>query len=315
MEEHSRNKILVIAGATATGKSKLACLVAEGIGGEIISADSMQIYKHLDIGTAKPTKSETETIPHHLVDFLEPNELFNVSNFHDLCCETVNEVLKRGKVPIICGGTGLYISTFINGIVFQKNTRDLKIREQLEKQLETMPLQTLYDELLGIDSQYATRIEKTDKKRIIRALEMYKTSGITPTAHETLSKQQKSPFDSMLVVLESTDRQMLYDRIETRIDQMVDEGLIKEAEFVYKNQDEFKTAAQAIGYKEFFKYLKGEETLEQAVLMLKQSTRRYAKRQITWFKRHNEAFRYDINENSIEKINSDIIKQWREFTI
>ncbi len=315
MEEYNNNKILVVAGPTATGKSKLALSLASELSGEIVSADSMQIYKHLDVGTAKPTIIEQSQVPHYLVDFLEPCELFNVSDFHNRCEQTVDDILSRNKVPIICGGTGLYISTFINGIRFSKDTANLEVRQNLKQRVQKEGLIKLYDELLNVDSDYAKRIEANDEKRILRALEIYIVSGKNATTHEMLSKQTLPKYNPMLVVLVASNRQRLYDRIEKRIDEMVEKGLLDEAKFVYDNREKFITAAQAIGYKEFFNYFDGNETHEQAVLTLKQATRRYAKRQITWFKRHCEAFKYDICENSLESIKNDIIKQWDNFKI
>ncbi len=315
MEEYNNNKILVVAGPTATGKSKLALSLASELSGEIISADSMQIYKHLDVGTAKPTIKERQAVKHHLVDFLEPCELFNVSDFHNRCEQTADDIFSRNKVPIICGGTGLYISTFINGIKFSKNTSNLEVRQNLKQRAQKEGLLKLYDELLKVDKDYAKRIETNDEKRILRALEIFIVSGQNATTHEMLSKQTPSKYNPMTVVLVASNRQYLYDRIEKRIDEMVEEGLLDEARLVFENKDVFKTAAQAIGYKEFFNYFDGNETLKQAVLMLKQATRRYAKRQITWFKRHSKALTYDICENSLESIKNDIIKQWENFRI
>ena len=285
MDNLERIKIIVIAGPTATGKTKLSVSLAKKLNAEIISADSMQIYKHLNIGTAKVTQDEMESIPHHLVDFLEPDILFSVADFVKQAHEKIIEIHKRGKLPIIVGGTGLYISSLINGITFTEEKTDLAIRSSLETELETVGLEVMYQRLLSQDPEYAVKIGMNNQKRVLRALELYQQTGITMTQQIANSKPETLPYDAKLIVLNYSDRKLLYDKINMRIDVMIGNGLLQEVKYVYQNKDKFKTAVQAIGYKELFGYINNEETLENCTNILKQSSRRYAKRQITWFKK------------------------------
>jgi len=289
-------KVLVIAGPTASGKTKLSIELAKRLNGEIISADSMQIYKYMNIGTAKPTDEEKENIPHYMLDFLEIGEKFSVAQYKDMAMKCVEDILSRGKTPIIVGGTGLYINSITEEINYdEKAEENNEIRKKLEEIAEKYGNEGLYEELRKIDPKSCERIHLNDTKRIIRALEVFKTTGITITEHQKMSKQNEKKYDYKIVGL-YMEREKLYDRINKRVDLMMEQGLLKEAEEVIKLvKDKGRlTSFQAIGYKEFLPYFRGETDLETAVSNIKQESRRYAKRQITWFKRTEGLKWFDV---------------------
>jgi len=276
------NKIIVVAGPTASGKTALGIEIAKAVNGEIISADSMQVYKGMPIATACPTEQEKAQIPHHLVEFLDSSENFSVAVWCDLARKKIKEIIARGRVPVIVGGTGLFIDSLVDNIVFEDTDIDFELREKLMKR----DSRSLYDELLSVDYDSAKDIHINNKKRIVRALELY-YSGTSKSTQNINSRQKKSPYDVLYFVLNYNDRQVLYDRINLRVDKMLEDGLVKEAKENLKKSA--STSAQAIGHKELLPYFKGEMSLESAVDNLKQKTRNYAKRQITWFKRRSDA--------------------------
>lgn len=280
---------MVIAGPTASGKTSLAVEVAKRIGGEIISADSMQIYKELDIGTAKASAAEQSIVPHHLIDIIEPNVAYSAADFVKDAAAAVEEIASRGRIPIVCGGTGFYIDSLINGAEFDDKGRDEAVRSKLAERAETGGLEAMYSELSFKDPTYAAAIHKNDAKRIIRALEIIETTGSTPTEQKARLKSGELRYNLLYFVLDAEDRKTLYSRIEQRIDRMVQSGVLDEARYVYCNRNSFSTAVQAIGYKEFFPYIEGCSSLAECVCELKTATRRYAKRQISWFKRSGHA--------------------------
>ena len=272
MEEQELQKkipLVVIVGPTASGKSKLAVELAHWLQTEIVSADSMQIYRGMQIGTAKPTVEEMEGIVHHLIDFVELNEPFSVADYVAHAKTCVERIAQKGKIPILAGGTGLYINSF----------------EQLAEKAREQGVQALVEELRSFDPQSAERIDSHNVGRIIRAIEIYRTTGMTMTEHVEQSRRIPSPYSACIIGLDYTDRAILYDRINRRVDQMLHMGLIEEAKQVLSEQDG-KTALQAIGYKELLPYFQGDFTLEEAVEHMKRETRRYAKRQLTWFRRN-----------------------------
>ncbi len=282
-------KVLVIAGPTASGKTKVAVELAKRIDGEIISADSMQIYKYMNIGTAKPTEEEKENIPHYMLDILDVGDSFSVAQYKERANKYIEEILNRGKTPIIAGGTGLYINSITEEINYDEKAEENKeFREELEKIAEKYGNDRLYEELGRVDEEAVKRIHINDTKRIIRALEVFKTTGTTITEHQKMSKQNEKKYDYKIVGL-YIEREKLYERINKRVDLMMEQGLLSEAENVIKMiSDKGKlTSFQAIGYKEFVPYFNGEISLDEAILNIKQESRRYAKRQITWFKRTN----------------------------
>ncbi len=278
----SKTKLIVVAGPTASGKTALAIELARRLSGEIISADSMQVYKGMSVATAAPTQDELEAAPHHLVEFLDKSESYSVSDFCDLAREKIDEITARGKLPIIAGGTGLFIDSLVDNIIFTPAKADAELRTRLlEKSGEE-----LYEELLSVDREAALKIHKNNKTRVARALEIYYSSGETKTQQNINSRKEESPYDVLYFVIGYRDRALLYDRINRRVDIMLENGLLDEAR---ENQNRLGTAAQAIGHKELAPYFDGSLSLDEAVDKLKQETRHYAKRQITWFKRRQGA--------------------------
>lgn len=304
----SKPLVVIISGPTASGKTGLSIEIAKRFNGEIVSADSMQIYKSMDIATAKPTKDETAEIRHHLIDFVEANENFSVAKYKQIALSAIDNILSRGKLPIVCGGTGLYIDTLMNNTVFL-DYEDSGIRERLEKRKESDGIESLYEELKKVDPDTACRLHLNDSKRIIRALEVYYLTGKTISEQNSLSHKEESPYDFLLFVLSAHNREILYKRINDRVDKMLDMGLVEEAGSFFAS-DISKTAKQAIGYKELKPYLDGEISLETAVEKLKMETRRYAKRQLTWFRnKKNVNWLYIDDEKSVSDECAQIISQ------
>lgn len=276
-------KVVVIVGPTASGKTAVSIELAKKINGEIISADSMQIYKDMDIGSAKPTKEEMQGIPHYMIDVVEANEVFNVAKYKEMAEECIEKILAKNKVPIIVGGTGLYVSTLTKGVEFSDIENDLEYRDELTKiSLEENGVDKLFDMLKGIDPEAAEIIDKNNVRRVIRALEIYKVTGKTKTQVDRESLKELK-YDYKVFGL-NWDRQELYDRIDKRVDIMLDMGLLDEVKKV-NEKGISPTALQGLGYKEIIEYFNNEITLEEAIEKIKQETRRYAKRQMTWFKK------------------------------
>ena len=283
MEE--RKKIVVICGPTASGKTGLSLFLSSRLNGEIISADSMQVYRKLDVGTAKATTAEQAVAPHHLVDFLDPDEPYNVEIFTRLAKEKIDDISSRNNLPFIVGGTGLYIESLVNGITFTEQNSDKTVRKQLENQLSELGKEHMYNKLVEIDPEYARTVHPNNAVRVLRALEIYYATGTTMTQQIASSKPSEKPYDALLIAITFKDREKLYENINRRVDVMVEDGVLEEAEYVYKNKDRFVNSAAAIGYKEFFPYFEGEKTLEECIEDLKTGSRHYAKRQLTWFNR------------------------------
>jgi len=300
-----KTKVIAIVGPTAVGKTDLSIAIAKRFQGEIISGDSMQIYKGMDIGTSKITEEEKEGIPHHMIDIKEPEESFSAAEFQHLVKGHIEDISGRGKLPIIVGGTGLYIQAALYNYNFAKEPRDESKTKHLEQQIEKFGITPFYQRLEKIDPEQAKKIHPNNHRRVIRALEIYETTGMTMTAYQ---KQQTltTPYDFLLVGLDM-DREILYNRINTRVDKMVDNGLVREVQSLYDNGLENTQAMKAIGYKEFIPYLKEEDTLEHSVELLKRNSRRYAKRQITWFKNKMPVTWYFIDPASIEEKFSSIL--------
>ena len=287
LADRQRQPVLVICGPTASGKSATAILVAQAINGEIISADSMQIYRGLDIGTAKVTPEEQQQVPHHLIDCCEPGDFFSVAAFKTLAAQAILDIQARGHVAIICGGTGQYISALVEGIDFVEIEADPQLREQLNHRAAHEGLEQLYAELQQIDPQAASVIKPRDQKRIIRALEVFYQTGKRQSEHQAESKLNGPSFDFMIFCL-THDRPVLYERINRRVVAMFAAGLVEEVRGLMKNHPALRngsTAWQAIGYKEVLAFLNGEQTEQAAIDLIAQSSRRYAKRQLTWFRR------------------------------
>lgn len=289
--------VLAVVGPTASGKTKLSVELAKALNGEIVSADSMQIYKGMDIGTAKPTFEEMQGIPHHLMGFLDSKENFSVAIYVEMAHKIIADIHSKGKLPIVTGGTGLYVDSLLNSIKFFDNTSDDSIRDKYSKLLEEKGLDYLLEKLKKIDYEtYEKLLEQRNAKRIIRALEFFEVTGKTISEQNRLSKQD-SPYNPIKIGLTCRDRQVLYDRINLRVDLMLKDGLLEEAEKVL-NSDLSNTAEKAIGYKELIPYFNGESTLDECVEVLKMNTRRYAKRQLTWFRRDQEINWIYIDEHN-----------------
>lgn len=280
-----KTKVIVIVGPTASGKTSLGIHIAKQFGGEVISGDSMQIYEKMDIATAKPTAEEMDGVKHHLIGFVNPQDEYSVASFCEDAKKAVSEIKEKGKVPIIVGGTGLYIDSFINNITFFQDASSEKIREELYNELNEFGIEKLYNELISVDSEAAKKIHPNNEVKVIRALEIYRTTGKNLTEQNEQSHQSESEYEPLYIGISYKDREKLYDRINKRVDIMCDNGLLDEAKEFYKEYAS-KTAVNAIGYKELKPFIDGEKTLEECANHLKQSTRRYAKRQLTWFNRN-----------------------------
>ncbi len=286
IENVIKTKIIAVAGPTASGKSALALELARRHGGEIISCDSMQVYKRMNIGTAKPTAEETEEVRHHLIDCIEPHIAFSCEDYVTAAGSAIADCSARGKLPIICGGTGLYLDALLRGGNSAPSVSDDSIRKELCARAEREGIMPLYDELCLVDPESAAAIHPNNEKRVIRALEIYRACGRKKSELDAESKAVECPYDACVGVLVYSNRDTLYHRIEKRVDAMLADGLLDEtaalrAEGVFEKNS---TAAQAIGYKELLGYIEGRESLEEAVERLKMATRRYAKRQMTWFR-------------------------------
>lgn len=311
-----RRKLVVLTGPTAVGKTKLSIELAKKIGGEIISADSCQVYKHMDIGSAKIHLEEMEGIPHYLIDELEPDEEFNVVVFQQKTKQYMEEIYKRGHVPILVGGTGFYIQAVLYDIDFSKDDDNHQIREELEVLAKEKGAEYMHRELRKIDPASADAIHANNVKRVIRALEYYKLTGKKISEHNEEQRKKDSPYDFSYFVL-NDHRELLYERIDKRVDEMVTEGLLEEVQKLKSmGYDRSLVSMQALGYKEILSYLEGEISLEEAIYIIKRDTRHFAKRQITWFKREKEVtwvnkpeFDYDNDKilNFMQKhINSSV---------
>ncbi len=292
--------VIVVCGPTASGKTALAVSLAEIFGCEVISCDSMQIYKHMRIATAKPTEEEMRGIRHHLIDFLEPNQEFSVADYVRLASECISDISSRGKIPLICGGTGLYVSSLIDNIGFDDTCSSTEVRNELSKLADEKGGEYLLKLLNEFDPETAQRLHPNNIPRIIRAIEVYKVSGTTMSEAIKRSKRE-SPYEPCMIGITCSDRQKLYDRINLRVDKMLDMGLLAETESVLSDSD-LKTSFQAIGYKELAPYFNGEKSLDECIEKLKRETRRYAKRQLTWFRR----------DDRIHWIYSDLYSEYSE---
>lgn len=278
-----KKKVIVICGPTASGKTSLGIQIAKLVNGEIISADSMQIYKDMDIGSAKPTIEERAQAVHHLVDFVDPDRRYSVADFKKDAESKIKEILEKNKVPIIVGGTGLYVNSLIYNIHYNEVETDLEYR----KMLENIDVKDLYKMAEGIDSDALKKIASTDRKRISRILEIYHSTGKTKTELEKESRHEPE-YDYKIFVL-NMDRQKLYDRINLRVDLMIKDGLVDEVKRMLEKYSEFPTAMQGLGYKEIVDYLNGNCSLDEAIEKIKLETRRYVKRQLTWFRSYDDA--------------------------
>lgn len=299
----SKPKVIVICGPTASGKTALSIELAKKINGEIVSADSMQIYKDMNIGTAKTTTEEMQGIKHYLQDFVEPDKRYSVADYKIDAEKAIEEILSKGKIPIVVGGTGLYVDSLIYGIEYQEIKFDEKYRKELEDIALKNGLETLYKKAQDIDPEAIKKISCNDKKRIMRVLEIYKATGKTKTEQEIESRKKEVKYDYKVFAID-WEREKLYERINKRVDIMIEKGLIEEVENLLKKYKEFPTAMQGLGYKEVVEYLNGYLTKEEMIDKIKQETRRYAKRQITWFRKNKQTIW--IGPQDLQKILDEI---------
>ena len=282
-------KLAVITGPTATGKTRLGILLAQRLDGEIISGDSMQIYRGMDIGTAKPTPAERAAAPHHLIDAADPSEEWSVSRYVEAADAAAQEILSRGKLPVVVGGTGLYIDSLVRGLDFcERSGAEDICRAELEERYDEIGGEGLLRELAQVDPERASKLHAADKKRIVRAMEVYLLTGKTITEHDAESAARAPRYDAAYIVLDYAERARLYARIDARVDEMVEQGLFEEVERLSR-AGLSATARQAIGYKEPAAALAGELSRAEAVELIKRESRRYAKRQLTWLRRKPDA--------------------------
>ncbi len=297
-----KSKVIVICGPTASGKTALSIELAKRINGEVVSADSMQIYKDMDIGSAKVTKEEMQGIKHYLVDCVSPDERYSVANYKLDAKKAIEEILKKGKTPIVVGGTGLYIDALIYEIEYQ----DVKINESYRKELESIKqnqgLEVLYERAVKIDPEAMKKISPNDSKRIMRVLEIYEATGKNKTEQEAESRLKEIPYNYKVFAI-TMDREKLYERVNKRVDIMIENGLIEEVKELLKKYKEFPTAMQALGYKEVKEYLDGKLTKQEMIDKIKQESRRYAKRQLTWFRKNKQTIWIDGLNDMQKNIN------------
>ncbi len=309
-----KQKLIVLTGPTAVGKSKLSIALAKTIGGEIISADSMQVYKYMNIGTDKISPEKMDGVPHHLIDFLEPSEDFNVFEFQKLVKESIEDIASRGHVPIIVGGTGFYIQAVLYDIDFTETEEDDSYRKELERRALTEGVHVLHEELRAVDPESAEAIHENNSKRVIRALEYYKKTGRPISQHNKEQRERTSPYDFKYFVL-TDDREVLYSRIDKRVDLMIEEGLEAEVKELSKlGIPRTATSMQGLGYREMFGYLDGEYDLDRAIYLIKRNTRHFAKRQLTWFKREEDVIWIDKRDfdRDEEKILKEIVRIYEQ---
>lgn len=306
-------KLLVIAGPTASGKTALGIRLALKLQGEIVSADSMQIYRDMDIGTAKADSQERSAVPHHMLDLLEPGENYSVSRYVHDATAVCESLFSRGVQPLIVGGTGLYIDALLAGENFAATEEDRRLREELSTAYDLLGGEAMRERLRAVDPERAQKLAPTDRRRIIRALEIYTLTGKTMTSHDDESRLREPAYQALYIVLEYADRTLLYRRIEQRVDWMCENGLFEETEALLRRGiSPESTCMQAIGYRQAAQAIRGEVSREEAVLQIKQATRRYAKRQLTWFRRRDDALRLQPDRMSEEEMLARILCAFRE---
>lgn len=301
-----KRPLVILTGPTAVGKTSLSLSLAKELDGEIVSADSMQVYRYMDIGTAKIREEERQGIPHHLIDVLDPWEDFNVVRFQKMAREALEEIWERGHIPIVTGGTGFYIQALLYDIHFTENNEDSSLRKDLENYARENGAEALHSRLVEVDEKAASQIHFNNVKRVIRALEFYYQTGKKISEHNEEERKRTSPYDFKYFVL-NDEREHLYARINQRVDLMMEEGLVEEVQKLKEmGCDSTMVSMQGLGYKEILSYLEGECTLDEAVYKIKRDTRHFAKRQITWFKRERDVIwlhkpDYDYDETKIRE--------------
>ena len=303
-------RVVAIGGPTATGKTALSVALAKEFGGEVVNADSMQIYRGLDIGTAKPTAEERQGIPHHLMDFLPPEAPYSVADFTAAAAPLIEQLNSAGKLPIVTGGTGLYITSLMKGTAFAPEKTDPAIRARLQTEADEQGSAALYARLQQIDPAYAEKLHPNNLPRVIRALELFEATGRRMSEQQRAALAAEPPYRSLCICLTCRDRAELYRRIDRRVDSMLQNGVLEEAKLVYDNRETYRTAAQAIGYKEFFPYFAGEMPLYDCANRLKQATRNYAKRQLTWFRHQANGVWLYVDEEPPAPRATELVRQF-----
>ncbi len=309
-----RYPLLVVLGPTAVGKTELSLKIAKHINGEIISADSMQIYRKMDIGTAKASESDRKQVRHHLIDIVDPDQDFSVADYQKRVDDLIPKIVKKGKIPILVGGTGLYIKAIIQGFLFPEMETNMELRSKLEKEAEKYGNEYVHNKLEEIDIELANKLHPNDLRRVIRGIEVYKETGNTITYYK--KKQEATPmrYNALKIGL-TREREMLYERINQRINIMIENGLINEVKNLLDNGYDIRmTALQGLGYKEIIRYINNEYSYDEAVRILKRDTRHFAKRQITWFKRDNDINWFNLSQKNAEQAFKeivDLIEEWR----
>lgn len=304
-------RLIAIFGPTASGKTRLAAALGKHFGGEVVSADSMQIYSGMQIGTARPTEAEMDGVPHHLMGFLSPEQTFSVAQYVPLAKRTIGEIAARGKLPILAGGTGLYLSSVLQNLKFTETPTDPALRASLQKRAGEEGADTLYRELEAIDPQYAANVHPNNVKRVIRALELYYSAGVTMT-QQYESSRRESDYSACKLAIVFRDREALYRRIDQRVEQMFEDGLLEEAKTVLSGPCR-GTAIQAIGYKELLPYFNGEISLTEAKENIQRETRRYAKRQLTWIRREEDLHGLSADGGDFDRLLSEAIDTVNSF--
>lgn len=295
-----KQKLIVVAGPTASGKTGLAIEIAKAVNGEVVGADSMQIYKYMDIGAAKPTAEERGQAVHHMIDFLEPDAEYSVADYTVQAHEVISEIASRGKIPVMCGGTGLYINSVVDDVTFGEIDTDYAMRAELEELAKKEGAQKLLEILAEFDAESAQRLHPNNLRRIIRAIEFYRVTGIPISEHQRMTKERESRYEPLMISVK-WDREKLYERINKRVDIMLEEGLLDEVKALMEHgYTKELNSMKGIGYKEVIDYFNGEMSLEETVGLIKQSSRRYAKRQLTWFRR-DERIHWVSAENAVEE--------------
>lgn len=309
--ETTKRPLVILTGPTAVGKTALSIALAKEIGGEIISADSMQVYRHMDIGSAKIMPAETEGVPHHLIDVLEPTEEFNVVVFQKLAKQAAAEIYSRGHIPIVVGGTGFYIQALVYDIDFTENDEDTALRRELEEQAHREGAEALYERLRAVDPESCESIHVHNIKRVIRAIEFYEKTGKKISVHNMEQRQNNAPYNFAYFVL-NDDRERVYERINERVDLMMAQGLVEEVRALRESGcQRDMVAMQGLGYKELLSYMEGEISQEEAVYLIKRDTRHFAKRQLTWFRREKEVIW--IEKNVFDYDSQKILKFMQDF--
>ena len=295
----AKPRIIAVVGPTASGKTALSIALAKQLGGEIVSCDSMQIYRGMDVGTAKPDMAERDGVPHHLIDIVDPDASFDASDYVSAATAAVEDILARGEMPIFCGGTGLYLDSFLRG-GFCETADSPELREELTRRAAEIGNEAIHAELRAVDPESADAIHPNNVRRVIRALEVYHATGVAKSELDRQSREAEPRYDATVMAIRFADREQLYRRIDMRVDIMLEMGLLDEVRRLYEAGvfERSRTAAQAIGYKELLGYIRGVTPLDEAVDDLKRATRRYAKRQLTWFGAHDNVIWLDRDENT-----------------